>query len=116
MGALLISQRELNQDTHGWTVALKSALREDPDVVLVGEMRDYETIQAAMTIAETGHLVFQHFIPILCHKLLIASLTYFHHNNKIKLESNFHLCKQLFLKGFYKYRRDRTYSCMRNFD
>lgn len=58
VGRSLISQRELNQDTHGWTVALKSALREDPDVVLVGEMRDYETIQAAMTIAETGHLVF----------------------------------------------------------
>ncbi len=58
VGKSLISQRELNQDTHSWTVALKSALREDPDVVLVGEMRDYETIQAAMTIAETGHLVF----------------------------------------------------------
>lgn len=54
----IVSQRELNHDTHSWGVALKSALREDPDVVLVGEMRDYETIQAAMTIAETGHLVF----------------------------------------------------------
>ncbi|OGK29349.1 type IV pili twitching motility protein PilT [Candidatus Roizmanbacteria bacterium RIFCSPLOWO2_01_FULL_42_14] len=57
-GKSIISQRELGQDTHGWSIALKSALREDPDVVLVGEMRDYETIQAAMTIAETGHLVF----------------------------------------------------------
>ncbi len=54
----IISQREVGQDTHGWNIALKSALREDPDVVLIGEMRDYETIQAAMTIAETGHLVF----------------------------------------------------------
>jgi twitching motility protein PilT len=54
----VISQRELHQDTHGWEVALRSALREDPDVVLVGEMRDYETISAAMTVAETGHLVF----------------------------------------------------------
>lgn len=54
----VISQRELHSDTHSWEVALKSALREDPDVVLVGEMRDYETIAAALTVAETGHLVF----------------------------------------------------------
>jgi twitching motility protein PilT len=54
----IISQRELHSDTHSWEVALKSALREDPDVVLVGEMRDYETIAAALTVAETGHLVF----------------------------------------------------------
>lgn len=54
----IISQREINHDTHGWDVALKSALREDPDVVLIGEMRDFETIASAITIAETGHLVF----------------------------------------------------------
>lgn len=54
----IISQRELNKDTHSWAVALRSALREDPDVVLVGELRDYETIAAALTVAETGHLVF----------------------------------------------------------
>lgn len=54
----IISQREMNNDTHSWSVALRSVLREDPDVVLVGEMRDYETIAAALTIAETGHLVF----------------------------------------------------------
>jgi len=54
----IISQRELHQDTHSWSVALKSALREDPDVILVGEMRDYETISLALTAAETGHLVF----------------------------------------------------------
>lgn len=54
----IISQRELHQDTHSWSAALKSALREDPDVVLVGEMRDYETISLALTAAETGHLVF----------------------------------------------------------
>jgi twitching motility protein PilT len=53
----IISQRELHADTHSWGVALKSVLREDPNVVLVGEMRDYETIEAAITIAETGHLV-----------------------------------------------------------
>ncbi len=53
----IFSQRELHADTHSWGVALKSVLREDPNVVLVGEMRDYETIEAALTIAETGHLV-----------------------------------------------------------
>lgn len=57
-GKSLISQRELNSDTKSWSNALKSALREDPDVVLIGEMRDLETISAAVTIAETGHLVF----------------------------------------------------------
>lgn len=54
----LIAQRELHLDTHSWEIALRSALREDPDVVLIGEMRDYETISSALTIAETGHLVF----------------------------------------------------------
>lgn len=54
----ILSQRELHADTHSWAMALRSVLREDPDVVLIGEMRDYETIAAALTIAETGHLVF----------------------------------------------------------
>lgn len=54
----IISQRELHQDTHSWTAALKSALREDPDVILVGEMRDFDTISLVLTAAETGHLVF----------------------------------------------------------
>ncbi len=54
----IVSQRELHQDTISWNIALKSILREDPDIVLIGEMRDLETIQSALTIAETGHLVF----------------------------------------------------------
>lgn len=57
-GKSLISQREMHLDTHSWEVALRSCLREDPDVVLVGEMRDFETIASAITVAETGHLVF----------------------------------------------------------
>ena len=57
-GKSIISQREMNIDTHSWNNALRSALREDPDVVLIGEMRDPETISSAITIAETGHLVF----------------------------------------------------------
>src|SRR5207245_6083489 len=54
----LIAQREVHYDTFSFSSALRSALREDPDVVLIGEMRDLETISAAITIAETGHLVF----------------------------------------------------------
>lgn len=57
-GSSILSQREMGADTHSWAMALRSALREDPDVVLIGEMRDPETMQAAMTIAETGHVVF----------------------------------------------------------
>ena len=54
----LIHQREVYEDVDSFDTALKSAMREDPDVILVGEMRDYETIQAVITLAETGHLVF----------------------------------------------------------
>ena len=53
-----IHQREVGRDVDSFSNALRSALREDPDVILVGEMRDYETISLAMTAAETGHLVF----------------------------------------------------------
>ena len=54
----LINQREVHRDTLGFNEALRSALREDPDVILVGEMRDLETIRLALSAAETGHLVF----------------------------------------------------------
>jgi len=54
----LVNQREVGGDTHGFEKALKSVLRQDPDIVLVGEMRDLETIEAALTLAETGHLTF----------------------------------------------------------
>src|SRR6188768_943284 len=54
----VVNQRELHADTHSFGNALRSALREDPDVVLIGEMRDYETIESALRIAETGHLTF----------------------------------------------------------
>ncbi|HEY0188280.1 MAG TPA: PilT/PilU family type 4a pilus ATPase [Cellulomonas sp.] len=53
----IISQREIRQDTRDFTVALRAAMRQDPDVILVGEMRDVETVRAAMSAAETGHLV-----------------------------------------------------------
>ncbi|TCM67560.1 twitching motility protein PilT [Acinetobacter calcoaceticus] len=54
----LINQREIHRNTHGFSAALRSALREDPDIILVGELRDLETIRLALTAAETGHLVF----------------------------------------------------------
>lgn len=54
----IISQREIGTDTNSFSNALRSVVREDPDVILVGEMRDYETVDAALSLAETGHLVF----------------------------------------------------------
>lgn len=57
-GKAIVSQREMLQDTYSWKNALRSVLREDSDIVYIGEMRDYETVSSALTIAETGHLVF----------------------------------------------------------
>ncbi len=54
----IVNQREVNSDTHSFSASLKHVLRQDPDVILIGEMRDLETIEAALVIAETGHLVF----------------------------------------------------------
>ena len=54
----LVNQREVHADTHGFSAALRAALREDPDIVLIGELRDLETIESALRIAETGHLTF----------------------------------------------------------
>jgi len=54
----VVNQREVHTDTHGFAAALRAALREDPDIVLIGEMRDLETIESALRIAETGHLTF----------------------------------------------------------
>ena len=53
----IVNQREVDLDTRSFATALRSALRQDPDVILVGEMRDHETIETAITAAETGHLV-----------------------------------------------------------
>jgi len=61
----IFSQREIGSDTLTWRKALRSVLREDPNVVLIGEMRDLETIQAALTVAETGHLSPNFFQPLL---------------------------------------------------
>ena len=53
----MFSQREVGNDTDSFTAALRAAMREDPDVIMIGEMRDRETVEAAMEMAETGHLV-----------------------------------------------------------
>ena len=58
MDQSIISQREINVDTESYVTALRASLRQSPDVILLGEMRDYETMQVAMTAAETGHLIF----------------------------------------------------------
>jgi twitching motility protein PilT len=60
----LVNQREVHSDTHSFANSLRAALREDPDVVLIGEMRDLETIESALRIAETGHLTFATCTPI----------------------------------------------------
>lgn len=71
----VVNQREVGADTASITRALKSSLRQDPDVVLIGEMRDFETISAALTIAETGHLVLQLYIPtLLSQQLTVLSM------------------------------------------
>ena len=54
----IVNQREVHSDTHGFSAALRAALREDPDIVLIGELRDLETIESALRVAETGHLTF----------------------------------------------------------
>ena len=66
----VVVQREVHYDTYSFSAALRSSLRQDPDVVLIGEMRDLETISAAITIAETGHLVFATLQPTVLHSRL----------------------------------------------
>lgn len=58
MDQSIVSQREIHVDTESYVTALRASLRQSPDVILLGEMRDYETMQVAMTAAETGHLIF----------------------------------------------------------
>lgn len=75
----IVSQREINTDTASYLTALRAALRQSPDVILLGEMRDYETINTAVTAAETGHMIFSSLhtpsvrpipLTVFCQKLL----------------------------------------------
>ena len=87
----LFSQREVGENTADFKTALKFALRQDPDVILVGEMRDKETIEAALTAAETGHIVLVHYIPTQLLLLLTVLLMYLTQESKPKLEHSSHL-------------------------
>jgi twitching motility protein PilT len=97
----LVNQREVGSDTHDFKSALKSALREDPDVVLVGELRDMETIEAALTIAETGHLTFGTLHTSDCVQSINRIIDVFpsHQQQQIRTQLSFTLqavfCQQL---------------------
>jgi len=87
----IVNQREVGVDTESFAVALRSALREDPDVILVGEMRDYETIETAIVAAETGHLVFStlHTLdaPETINRVISVFPPYHHKQVRIQLSS-----------------------------
>jgi len=85
----IVNQREVNADTKGFAQALRTALRQDPDVVLVGEMRDLETIESALRIAETGHLTFA-TLHTNSAVSTIASSMCFPRCNRRRCELNFH--------------------------
>jgi twitching motility protein PilT len=84
----IINQREIGVDTDSFSHALRSALRQDPDVILVGEMRDYETIQTALLAAETGHLVFSTLHTIDATETINRIITVFppHQQKQIRLQ------------------------------
>lgn len=84
----LINQREVEVDTSGFAEALRSALRQDPDVILVGEMRDYETIETALIAAETGHLVLSTLHTLDATETINRIISVFppHHQKQIRLQ------------------------------
>ena len=97
----LVNQREIGSDTQSFKRSLRSALREDPDVVLVGEMRDIETIEAALTIAETGHLTFATLHTSDCVQTINRVVDVFpaHQQQQVRTQLSFSLqavlCQQL---------------------
>jgi twitching motility protein PilT len=101
----LINQREVGSDTHDFKDALKRALRQDPDVVLIGEMRDLETTEAALTISETGHLVFATLHTADCVQSINRIIDIFpsHQQQQIRTQLSFTLqavfCQQLLPKA-----------------
>jgi twitching motility protein PilT len=84
----LVNQREIDVDTRAFAVALRSALRQDPDVILVGEMRDYETIETAILAAETGHLVFSTLHTLDATETVNRIISVFppHHQKQIRIQ------------------------------
>ncbi len=84
----IVNQREIDVDTHSFSGALRSALRQDPDVILVGEMRDYETIETALLAAETGHLVFSTLHTLDATETINRIIAVFppHHQKQIRIQ------------------------------
>ncbi len=101
----LVNQREVGADTHGFGRALRSVLRQDPDIVLVGELRDLETIEAALTLAETGHLTFATLHTSDCVQTINRIVDVFpaHQQQQIRTQLSFTLqaviCQQLLPKA-----------------
>jgi twitching motility protein PilT len=97
----LVNQREVGNDTQGFHQALRRVLRQDPDVVLIGEMRDKETIEAGLTLAETGHLTFATLHTSDCVQTINRIIDVFpsHQQNQIRTQLSFVLegvfCQQL---------------------
>jgi twitching motility protein PilT len=84
----IVNQREIDVDTRAFAVALRSALRQDPDVILVGEMRDYETIETALLAAETGHLVFSTLHTLDATETINRIIAVFppHHQKQVRIQ------------------------------
>src|SRR5688572_12077840 len=84
----IVNQREIGADTNSFSQALRSALRQDPDVILVGEMRDYETIETALLAAETGHLVFSTLHTLDATETINRIISVFppHHQKQIRIQ------------------------------
>jgi len=84
----MINQREVSQDTQSWSAALRATLREDPNVIMVGEMRDQETITATITAAETGHLVLSTLHTVDCAQTIDRIIDVFppHHQQQIRIQ------------------------------
>lgn len=100
----LVDQREVGRDTHSFTEALKRALRQDPDVIVIGEMRDLETIQMAITAAETGHLVLSTLHTIDAVRTIDRIIDVFppHQQKQVRLQLSANLAgviSQVLLKG-----------------
>lgn len=103
--ACLVNQREVGSDTHGFKEALRRVLRQDPDIVLIGEMRDKETIEAGLTLAETGHLTFATLHTSNCVQTINRIVDVFpaYQQNQIRTQLSFVLegvfCQQLIPVG-----------------
>ena len=84
----IVNQREIDVDTRGFAPALRAALRQDPDIILVGEMRDYETIETALVAAETGHLVFSTLHTMDATETINRIISVFppHHQKQVRLQ------------------------------